>query len=283
VKYMMETRPAGAQLPELRTAENKKNVIGVLINPLDRRTAADLIMAAAQQPRPFSVSAIAVHGVMTGVLDREHQYRLNQLDMIVADGQPVRWALNHLYHAGLAARVYGPFLTLEVLERAEQEEVSVYFYGSTPEVLELLCRKMKQRFPRLKIAGVQASKFRKITPEEADQISYDIRRSGAQVVFVGLGCPRQEVWAYEFRDRLNMPIVAVGAAFPFLAGELRMAPKWMQDRGLEWLFRLCMEPRRLWRRYLLLSPAYLALVFCQLIGFKFRSEGKEPRTEILYG
>jgi exopolysaccharide biosynthesis WecB/TagA/CpsF family protein len=100
---------------------------------------------------------------------------------------------------------------------------------------------------------------------------------------VGLGCPRQEVWAYEFRDRLKMPVVAVGAAFPFLAGTLRQAPQWMQDRGLEWLFRLSSEPRRLWRRYLLLSPAYLFLVACQLAGFRFRSAGKPPDGEILYG
>lgn len=262
---------------------DKKNVVGILVDPLDREAAIELIIEAARQPRPFAVSAIAVHGVMTGVLDSSHRYRLNNLDLVVADGQPVRWALNHIYQVGLKYRVYGPDLTYSVLARAEKEELPVFFYGSTPAVLEALCATTLKNMPRLKIAGVLPSAFGRITPEEADAVAAKIKESGARIVFAGLGCPRQEVWAYEFRNRLNLPIVAVGAAFPFLAGTLRQAPLWMQDSGLEWLFRLCTEPRRLWRRYLVLSPAYLAFVFCQLMGLKFKTEGEPPSAEILYG
>jgi N-acetylglucosaminyldiphosphoundecaprenol N-acetyl-beta-D-mannosaminyltransferase len=172
---------------------------------------------------------------------------------------------------------------LSVLARAEQEKLSVYLYGSTPDILALLTANLQRRFPALIIAGASPSTFGRITAEAADQIGEKIRQSGAQIVFVGLGCPRQEVWAYEFRDRLKVPILAVGAAFPFLAGTLRQAPQWMQDRGLEWLFRLSTEPRRLWRRYLLLSPAYLFLIACQLLGFRFHTSGKPPAKEILYG
>jgi exopolysaccharide biosynthesis WecB/TagA/CpsF family protein len=210
-------------------------------------------------------------------------YRLNHLDLIVADGQPVRWALNLMHSVGLRRRVYGPNLTLAVLAQAARERISVYFYGSTPEVLSRLRVNLKTRFPDLIIAGVQPSTFGRTPPEVADQIADKIRQSGAQLVFVGLGCPRQEVWAYEFRHRLKMPIIAVGAAFPFLAGTLRQAPQWMQDRGLEWFFRLCSEPRRLWRRYLLMSPAYLFLVACQLLGFRFSGQGQPPDGEFLYG
>jgi exopolysaccharide biosynthesis WecB/TagA/CpsF family protein len=220
---------------------------------------------------------------MTGSLDPAQQYRLNQLDLVVADGQPVRWALNLLHGARLRARVYGPDLTWEVLRRAAQEKISVFFYGSGPEVLDLLRQRILQSFPDVAIAGTQPSTFRRVDPELADTIAEQIRRSGAQIVFAGLGCPRQEVWAFEFRQRLRMPIVAVGAAFPILAGTLRQAPRWMQDRGLEWLFRLCTEPRRLWRRYLLLSPAYLALVLCQWLGLRFAADGKPPESEVLYG
>jgi exopolysaccharide biosynthesis WecB/TagA/CpsF family protein len=220
---------------------------------------------------------------MEGVLDSTHRYRLNNLDLVVADGQPVRWALNHIHSVGLRERVYGPNLTWALMKRAEQEGLSVYFYGSTDDVLALMCAKIQKYFPTLRIAGSHSSAFGRISPETANSISDQIRQSGAQIVFVGLGCPRQEVWAYEFRDRLGVPVLAVGAAFPFLAGTLRQAPKWMQDRGLEWLFRLCMEPRRLWRRYLLLSPAYLFLVACQLLGFSFSTEGPPPSHEILYG
>ena len=261
----------------------KRNLLGVLVDGIDRISAADRIVQAAQERHAYSVSAIAVHGVMEGVLDSAHLYRLNHLELVVADGQPVRWALNLLHSVGLRQRVYGPNLMLDVLARSATAGIAVYFYGGTQEILGLLCANAAARFPELKIAGTQASTFGRVTPEIADQVAKKIRQSGAQIVFVGLGCPRQEVWAYEFRGRLKMPIVAVGAAFPFMAGTLRQAPHWMQDRGLEWLFRLCTEPRRLWRRYLVLSPAYLFLVACQLVGFRFHPEGKQPEDEILYG
>jgi len=261
----------------------KNNVLGVLVDGVDHQTAAEMVIEAARERRSFSVSALAVHGVMTGVLDFTHRYRLNHLDLVVADGQPVRWALNLLYSSGLRERVYGPNLMLDVIERAAAEGTPVYLYGSTQEVLDLLCARLRQRFTGIRIAGAEPSQFAKVSPDVAEQIAERIRQSGAQIAFAGLGCPRQEVWAYEFRDRLKMPILAVGAAFPLLAGTLRMAPGWMQDRGLEWLFRLCMEPRRLWRRYLLLGPVYLALVLGQWTGLSFRSEGKQPEGEVLYG
>lgn len=264
-------------------AVEKNNLLGVLVNGVDRQTAASLIICAAKQRRAYAVSALAVHGVMEGVLDPAHLYRLNHLELVVADGQPVRWALNLLHSVGLKQRVYGPSLTMDVLALAAQEKIPVYFYGSTPDVLTLLSENLKAKFPGLMIAGVEPSTFTRINPAMAAQIANRVKQSGAQIVFVGLGCPRQEVWAYEFHDRLAMPIVAVGAAFPFMAGTLRQAPPWMQDRGLEWLFRLCMEPQRLWRRYLLLSPAYLFLVACQLMGFRFHSDGNPPDGEILYG
>ena len=128
--------------------------------------------------------------------------------------------MNLLHRAGLPERVYGPNLTLDVLRLAERDQLPVYFYGSTPQVLDLLCEKVIQRFPAIRIAGAETSRFGCITAETADEIAAGIKKSGAKIVFVGLGCPRQEVWAYEFRNRLNVPIVAVGAAFPFIAGTL---------------------------------------------------------------
>jgi exopolysaccharide biosynthesis WecB/TagA/CpsF family protein len=263
--------------------DSKKNILGVLVDGASLETATGRVIEAARRGGSFAVSALAVHGVMEAVLDPAHRYRLNHMELIVADGQPVRWALNHLHSTGLRQRVYGPNLTLSVIARAEQEGLPVYFYGSTKNVLDLLCANLQRRFPNLRIAGATPSTFGRISPDAADRIGEQIRQSGAQIVFVGLGCPRQEVWAYEFRERLNVPILAVGAAFPFLAGTLRQAPQWMQDRGLEWLFRLCTEPRRLWRRYLLLSPAYLLLVACQWLGFSFRTNGTPPSKEMLFG
>src|SRR5437660_2313208 len=265
------------------SATAKNNILGVLVDSTDSFSARDMILEAGRQRRPFSVSALAVHGVMTGVLDKEHLYRLNQLDLVVADGQPVRWALNLIHKAGLKERVYGPTLMHRIFAQAQHEPISVYFYGSTPEVLDLMCEHVRKYYPTLRIAGVHPSAFGPITPERAEEIAARIRESGAHIVFAGLGCPRQEVWAYEFRDRIKLPIVAVGAAFPITAGVLRRAPQGMQDRGLGGLFRLCTEPQRLWRRYLLLSPAYIILVICQWLGMKFRPNGRPPQQEILHG
>jgi exopolysaccharide biosynthesis WecB/TagA/CpsF family protein len=189
-----------------------------------------------------------------------------------------------LYDAQLDDRVYGPKLMIKICERAAQEGVPVYFYGSTPEVLGALKKNLKLKYPQLTIAGMEPSKFRRLTSEEKPELAARIRESGAAITFVGLGCPRQEVFAFEFRDALQMPILAVGAAFPLLAGKVAQAPLWMQDAGLEWLFRLASEPRRLWRRYIYLNPAYLILVLLQALGLsRFTTDGKCPTTELLYG
>jgi exopolysaccharide biosynthesis WecB/TagA/CpsF family protein len=131
---------------------------------------------------------------------------------------------------------------------------------------------------------MEPSKFRRLSPDEKVELVKRIRLSGAAITFVGLGCPRQEVFAFEFREVLGMPILSVGAAFPFLAGMVPQAPLWMQDAGLEWLFRLVIEPRRLWRRYVYLNPAYIFLVALQALRVsQFQTKGRGPIDEVLYG
>jgi len=264
--------------------EGKKNVLGILINALDYDAAVDSILCAARDRRAFAVSAVAVHGLMTGVLDPEQKFRLNHFDLLTPDGQPIRWVLNWLYRAKLRDRVYGPNLTLKLCARAAQEGVAVYFYGSTPEILAELTKSLASRFPALVIAGMEPSRFRPLTPQEKTDLAARIRASGTSLVFVGLGCPRQEVFAFECRDILQMPILAVGAAFPFLAGLIPQAPAWMQKAGLEWLFRLASEPKRLWRRYLFLNPAYILLVLLQATRMsRFSTQGQSPTAELLHG
>ncbi len=265
------------------SASEKKNLLGILVDGVDRASALERIVAAARERRPYAVSALAVHGVMEGVLDEAHRYRLNHLDLVVPDGQPVRWALNLIHALTLRQRVDGPSLTSEVLRRAEEEQLPVYLYGTTPDILDRLCRALQQRYPKLQIAGATPSCFGRLSPQAADRLADRIKRSGARIVFAGLGCPRQEVWAYEFRDRLKMPVLAVGAAFPFIAGTLRRAPHWMQDSGLEWFYRLSREPQRLWKRYLVVGPAYVLLVGCQILGIRFQINGTPPQQEILFG
>ncbi len=230
---------------ECRTLERnmrqlgKKNVIGILIDALDYEASVDFILRAARERRGAAISALAVHGVMTGVLDSAHKFRLNHFDLLVPDGQPVRWVLNWLHGAKLADRVYGPTLTLKVCEQAAAEGQSIYLYGSTTEILSALQKSSGRTLPRHPHRRQRAFE---VSPP---YLQGEIRSRSAHRGFrgfdhlVGLGCPRQESFAYEFRDALSMPVVAVGAAFPFIAGRVAQAPRWMQDRGLEWLFRLC--------------------------------------------
>ena len=241
------------------------------------------MIQAARESRRLAVSALAVHGLMTGVLDPQHKYRLNHLDLLVPDGQPVRWALNLLHKTELKDRVYGPNLMLAVCSRAQDEAIPIFLYGSTDDTLTHLTSNLLRRFPTLQIAGTEASKFRRLSGEEKARLVDRIRKSGAGIVFVGLGCPRQEVWAYEFANDLALPVLAVGAAFPFHGGRLRQAPPWMQSAGLEWLFRLWLEPRRLWARYLLLNPAYLTLLGLQFIGLRHFSADGIPAEKLFYG
>ena len=266
-------------------SSGKRDILGVMVDVIDYEGAVDQIIDAAKRGRAFSVTALAVHGVMTGALDAEQRFRLNQLDLVVPDGQPVRWALNLLHSARLTDRVYGPTLMLDLCARCARDGVPIYLYGSTALVLRSLHQKLTERFPALHIAGAEPSKFRRISPVEKKEIVARIRESGAKLVFVGLGCPRQEVWAYEFRDALSMPVVAVGAGFDFHAGTLPQAPRAMQNAGLEWLYRLIQEPRRLWRRYVFLNPLYVAMIAAQATRLaRFGNRGAvSPEHEMNYG
>ena len=263
----------------------KSNILGVQISGIDYEAAVARITEAAKTRERLTVSALAVHGVMTGVLDPSHQFRLNHLDMVVPDGQPVRWALRLLHGIRLPDRVYGPTLMQKVCEEAAARGHSVFFYGSRPEVLDALTGNLKARFERLRIAGSEPSCFRCLSDGEQCQLADRIRRSGASIVFVGLGCPRQEVWIYEMGQLLSLPLLAVGAAFDFHAGTLPQAPSILQRIGLEWLFRLGCEPRRLWRRYLSLNPKYACLVMMQALGLRAFRPGSDapPPQSIRHG
>jgi exopolysaccharide biosynthesis WecB/TagA/CpsF family protein len=263
----------------------KHNILGVRIDAVDYEAAVEQIVAAARASCPMAVSALAVHGLMTGVLEPSHRYRLNRFDLLVPDGQPVRWALNLLHGVRIHERVYGPNLMLEVCRRAERMSLPVLLYGGTSDLLAALQQRLLSMFPDLEITGAMPSRFRRLTPAERDRTVDEIRATGAAITFVGLGCPRQEVWAYEFRRALSMPLIAVGAAFAFHAGRLPQAPDYLQRRGLEWFYRLTKEPTRLWRRYLLLNPLYVSLVSLQLAGLR-RFDPQNclpPGEELLYG
>jgi N-acetylglucosaminyldiphosphoundecaprenol N-acetyl-beta-D-mannosaminyltransferase len=185
-----------------------------------------------------------------------------------------------LYGIKLADRVYGPTLTLRVLERCAEEGLPIYLYGSTDATLAKLVDNLHRMYPNLEIAGMESSKFRSATTGESAEIAARIAASGARVVLVGLGCPRQEVFTYAMRPLLDAPLLAVGAAFDYHAGLLRKPPAWMQKYSLEWLWRLGLEPARLWRRYLILNPAYLIRLAAQKLHL-WKATPPQPATTAL--
>jgi N-acetylglucosaminyldiphosphoundecaprenol N-acetyl-beta-D-mannosaminyltransferase len=263
----------------------KRNVLGVGVDAVDYDTAIARIIARACSGTRCVTSALAVHGVVTGALDRIHRFRINTFDLVVPDGQPVRWALNSLYGLHLKERVYGPTLMLRVCREAAKAELPVYFYGSSDTVVRRLCDRMPGLCPGLRIAGSRPSQFRRLTTRERAETVREIRESGARIVFVGLGCPRQEVFAYEMGAYLHMPILAVGAAFDYHAGLLREPPETVQALGLQWLYRLAQEPRRLARRYLTTNSQFIVLFLLQRLRLWTPDlfDADPPASEWLYG
>lgn len=248
----------------------KVDVFGVGVSVTNYDEAAAAILGAAAAGLPGIVSCHAVHALVTASRSPTLRAKVNTFDLVSPDGQPVRWALNLLHGAHLAERVYGPELMLRLCAGAAAAGISIYLYGGSPAVADRLQANLCRRFPDLRIAGCEAPPFRPLTPEE-DQVVVDrINQSGAGLLLIGLGCPKQDLFAYEHRATIRPVQVCVGAAFDFHAGVKKMAPAWMQRRGLEWLYRLAQEPGRLWQRYLTTN----ALFLWQLGTALLRTRGK---------
>lgn len=244
----------------------KRNVLGVLVDAVDYAAVTERVLVAARERRPLALTALAVHGVMTGVRDPAYAALLNGLDIVTPDGQPVRWALNLLHGVGLDDWVSGPELTLRVLRAMAAEGLPVYVYGSTPRTVAKLAEALPRLVPGVRIAGAEPSRFRHAAPGEEVALARRIVDSGARLVLVGLGCPRQEMFVAGMRPLVDVPLLAVGAAFDYHAGRLRPAPRWVQRSGGAWLWRLAQEPRRLWRRYLL-NGGFLLRLAAQYAGW----------------
>lgn len=239
---------------------NKKlSIFGIYYTATDYEQATSVILENASRNNSFGVSALAVHGLITAYNKDSLKDLVNRIDMVVPDGQPIRWALNSFYNAGLRDRVYGPSLTLKVLEEGNKLQLKVYLYGSTQDTCEKFSKFITTNYPNVQIAGIHVDRFRDATQEEDQEDIQKINASGAHVVLVGRGCPRQEVWVANHLGKIDAVMMAVGAAFDFHAGTVKQAPVWMQNAGLEWLFRLIQEPRRLWKRYLFTNAAFIYL------------------------
>ena len=250
------------------TMLKKVDLFGIHYTVVDYTSAVKQIMEwvdglsnEAVVTKGYGVTALAVHGLIEGYKNPELKNQINEIDMVVPDGQPVRWAMNWFHNTGLKDRVYGPTLTLKLLQEAALRKIPIYFYGSKQSTLDLLRTSLINQFPTLQIVGMQADRFRDSTDTEKAYDRNVITNTGAKLVFVGRGCPRQEKWVAENKDHIPAVLIAVGAAFDFHAGTVRQAPTWMQNIGLEWLFRLLQEPKRLWKRYLQTNSLFLYLFF----------------------
>jgi N-acetylglucosaminyldiphosphoundecaprenol N-acetyl-beta-D-mannosaminyltransferase len=241
---------------------------------VDATTYADAVSRMLQwsrERRGRYVCVATVHMVMEAYDDRRFQRIVNQADLVTPDGMPLVWGLR-LLGVPAATRVYGPDLMPALCQEAARQGVPVGFYGGTPEVLERMVAELRRRWPALTIGYCWSPPFRPLTAAEDAEVIARINESGVRVLFVGLGCPKQERWMSEHRERLGLVMAGVGAAFDFLAGTKQQAPRLLQRAGLEWCFRLATEPRRLWWRYLYHNPRYLALFARQLIAGRGRSD-----------
>ncbi|WP_345195975.1 WecB/TagA/CpsF family glycosyltransferase [Kistimonas scapharcae] len=195
---------------------------------------------------------------------------VNTADMVVPDGKPLVWAQKLMGHKE-ACQVRGQDLTMALCKLAIEKKLKVGFYGGTQEVLSVMKMKLSEQFSGLDIAYEFAPPFRPLTSIEDKKAIKAINDSGVQILFVGIGCPKQERWMAEHKNKLHCVMLGVGAAFDFIAGNKKHAPRWMQSIGMEWLFRLLCEPNRLWKRYLKQNPRFIWYFAQQLLGSKFKS------------
>ena len=210
-----------------------------------------------------------VHSVVESQNYPEFKDVLNGSDLNVPDGMPIIWAGRSQGHS-LPRRVYGPDLFAEFCYETQMKPYRHFFYGGAPDVLVTLIENLKGKFPGLDVAGSYSPPFRTLTPEEDMQVIEMINAAAVDVLWVGLGCPKQEFWMWSHRESIHAPaIIGIGQAFNIYAGRVRQAPKWMRERGLEWLFRLISEPRRLWRRYLVYNTEFIFRMF--LVSLRRRS------------
>lgn len=232
-----------------------RRVLGVPVHATSYADATARILAWAEAGEGRVVCATGAHGVIEAQDDPAFHAALASADLVVPDGMPLVWALRH-QGVSEASRVYGPDLTAHVLRGAARAGLPVAFYGSTEQTLAALRERLPALAPGLQIAAMISPPFRPLTDDEDAAYARALTASGARLVFVGLGCPRQELWCARQRARIPAVLLAVGAAFDFHAGRLRQAPPALQRLGLEWAFRLAVEPRRLWRRYARIVPRF---------------------------
>ena len=239
-------------------------VLGMRVDATSYEDASRRVARWARDGRSAYVCVATVHMIMEAFDSSAFQRVVNGADLVTPDGRPLVWALRSLGVRD-ATQVRGTDLTAHVVELAAREGIPIGLYGGTPDLLETFARILERRYPGVRVVCRIAPPFRPLTPEEDETVTGEILSSGARLLFVGIGCPKQERWMEAHKERIPAVMLGVGAAFDFHTGRVRQAPGWMQVAGLEWLFRLLMDPRRLWKRYARHNPRFVVLFSLELL------------------
>jgi N-acetylglucosaminyldiphosphoundecaprenol N-acetyl-beta-D-mannosaminyltransferase len=244
----------------MQSSAQRISLLGIRLTPFDLPAAVAEMAQAVAEERPTYASTCPVYTLMQGHERPAVRAALNGADWVTPDGMPVVWALR-LLGARTVGRVYGPDLMLALSALSAQRGYSQYYLGGQPGVAADLAQELQRKFPGLAVAGLCSPPFSELTAAAEDSL--------LEIVWVGLGSPKQDLWMARFRPRLRAPLlVGVGAAFDFFTGRQRQAPRWMQRSGMEWLFRFVSQPKRLWRRYLIYNPKFLMQFGLQLAGLR---------------
>lgn len=251
---------------------DRTDILGVGVSAINMDMALDTIDQWITTRQGHYICVTGVHGVIESQSDDKLRRILNQAGLVTPDGMPLVW-VSRLRHQRHVSRVYGPDLMAEVCAQSDSKGHRHFLYGGAAGVPERLAQELRRKIPSIQIVGTYSPPFRSLTPEEDEAIIQEINESEADIVWVGLSTPKQEYWMAAHAGRLNAPVlVGVGAAFDFLAGLKTQAPRWMQRSGLEWLFRLVTEPRRLWRRYFKIVPLFSIYIILDALGLRDRKE-----------
>ena len=244
-------------------SENKPfktiSILGVPVGAVDMPLTLRTLGTWISEGKSKYVCATDVFNVTSARGNEHHKAALLDADLVIPDGTPLAW-IGRLRGDRQIRRVCGPDLMLAACERSPSEGWRHYFYGGAEGVAHALAQKLKVEYPGLQVVGTECPPFRPLTEEETDQMVNRIQKSGADIVWIGLGCPKQEIWMHDHVHRFKGAVlIGVGAAFDFHTGRIERAPAWMRNHGLEWLHRLASEPRRLWRRYFVYAPRFVIL------------------------
>lgn len=242
-------------------------VVSLFPNVCNHTSAIERIVHLVSENNGGYVCFSTVHMVMESFDDAEFAAKVNTADLVVPDGMPLVW-MQKLQGAKNATRVRANDLMILLCRYAEKNNLSVGFYGGRQEVIDEILRRARKDFPNLKVTYAFSPPFRALTADEDASITAEINRNKPDILFMGLGCPKQENWMAEHRGKIKSVMLGVGASFDFYAGNVAESPEWMGKLGLEWLFRLLQEPRRLWKRYLILNPRFVWLASLQLFRLK---------------